>query len=42
MVTDLVASGLNSDSLDALMFGGTAAPELLPGKARAKFPTTQL
>lgn len=44
MVADLVDSALagNELKLDTLLFGGSAAPQLLPKRAKTAFPTTVL
>ena len=42
MVTDLVEGDLAGHHLDSIMFGGSAAPDQLPDKARRTFPDTTL
>lgn len=42
MVSDLVSSDLGEDTLESLLFGGAAAPEQLPNKAKTVFPKAAL
>lgn len=42
MVTEIVDSSLAGYPLDSLLFGGSAAPDQLPGKAKKVFPNTMM
>ena len=42
MVSEMIESSLAGYPLESLLFGGAAAPDQLPGKAKKVFPNTVL